>query len=102
MSEFALIDATPALLRTQIHADQPPDPVGKGWRWVPVSRITGTGGSYLENDIWVIETPAPSPPPPAVSPNGAQDRIKRLLSRADSRGNQADIAKYTAKLLTQR
>lgn len=64
MTEFALIDATPSLLRTQSHAAQPADPIGKNWRWVPVSRIEGDGGSYLQNDIWVIETTEPPPPPP--------------------------------------
>jgi hypothetical protein len=66
MPEFALITAANAFIKLQDHASQPPDPTGKNWRWVPTSRITGTGGSYLQNDVWIIETP-PQPAPVRVA-----------------------------------
>jgi hypothetical protein len=61
MSEYALLDASGTLLRTQAHETRPADPVGKGWRWLPLIRRTGTGGSFEDGDSYVIETPEPAP-----------------------------------------
>lgn len=49
LSRFALLDGSDALLRHGWFEAKPPDPVGKGWRWV--------------SDPYV----APPPPPPPTS-----------------------------------
>lgn len=36
MAEFALLDAGNAVIGFENHAVQPPNPAGKGWRWLPV------------------------------------------------------------------
>jgi len=36
MQTFALINQQDTILRVEAHAERPTDPVGKGWRWLPV------------------------------------------------------------------
>lgn len=36
MATFALIDGANAVLKYADYAQQPADPVGKGWKWLPV------------------------------------------------------------------
>ena len=62
MNEFALLDSTGKLLRTDHFDVRPDDPVGKGWRWVPVSRPdipnykvrSSDADGRLSGDNWVI------------------------------------------------
>ena len=60
---LALIDSAGALLRKQEFAEQPADPAGKGWRWVPVETIAATPTATqvvdgtveaLEDGKWVV------------------------------------------------
>jgi len=38
MNEYALLSDTDDLIRIEEHPARPPNPAGKPWRWVPVSR----------------------------------------------------------------
>lgn len=40
MTRFALLDMTNAVLKERDFDEQPGDPIGKGWRWVPVVEAT--------------------------------------------------------------
>ena len=50
MAEFGLVDAQGNILRYEQHAVQPPDPKGKGWRWLPVTRASFAPDSEVATD----------------------------------------------------
>ena len=64
MPNFALIDTDGTKLRIQAFAERPDDPVGKGWRWVPVRVEAGAAGTpdRLAADAWIVTDPGPAPP----------------------------------------
>lgn len=97
MLEFALLDTNDVLLRIERHAVQPPDPVGKGWRWVPVSRSEGEASAGLVDGVWAIVTPAPAPPVIVVTPRQARlallqsellDDAEAILSQPGNEANK--------------
>jgi len=108
MSEFALLDTDNNLLRIETHAAQPPDPVGKGWKWRPVSRVEGDGGSHFTEGVWVVETPAATAVvPDVVNRWNALEALLTVPITADEILAQInlisdDIDKARAKILFDR
>jgi hypothetical protein len=40
MARYALLDMTNAVIREDDFEEQPGDPIGKGWHWVPIVHVT--------------------------------------------------------------
>ena len=75
MSTYALVDSADEVLRTEAFDERPGDPIGKGWRWLPLVTQEGEPAGYTvgEDEVVLTVLPPPPPPPPPI-PEEISDR----------------------------
>lgn len=74
MSTYALVSAIDEVLRAAEFTDRPEDPVGKGWRWLPLIVQEGETDGYAVGAESVVQTVKPPPIPEPVIPEEISDR----------------------------
>jgi hypothetical protein len=67
---YALVDQQNTVLRVEPHALRPADPVGKGWRWLPVEDTDPPFDGAMQKRTGPVVTVAP-------------DRVTRVWTVAD-------------------
>ena len=92
-TEYALTKDGASVDRVRRFAQRPADPVGKGWRWLPVERVEGAEASTVvdpDGDVVTITTPAPKPEPRHLDPRDFMDRLPEAKQAAIAEAATSD------------